>query len=359
MKIAIVHYWLVSWRGGEKVLEQLLELYPNADLYTHVYNTALVSEKLAGKKIHTTFINKLPFAQQWYQKYVALMPYASEQLDMSEYDLVISSESGPAKNLILNPDATHICYCHSPMRYVWDMYHLYQKNAGFITRLLMKPIIHYLKIVDRLSADRVDHFIANSEFIARRIQKCYRRDATIIHPPLATEQFTIQIEKQDFYLYLGQLTHYKKADLIVEAFNISGKRLIIIGEGELEKKLKDSANSNITLLGKQDFNIVKQYLMNSKALIFPGVEDFGIVPLEATACGTPVIAYAKGGALETIVNNKTGVFFNEQTVKSLNACIEIFEKKFDIDIQSINEQIEKFSESNFKKNISKYISSIT
>lgn len=354
MKIAIVHYWLVSWRGGEQVLEQLLNLYPEADLYTHVYDPNLTNEKFPGRRILTSFIHKLPNAKNWYQKYLPLMPFALEQLDFSDYDLVISSESGPAKNIIINPDATHICYCHSPMRYVWDMYHIYQEDAGLITRLLMKPIVHYLKVIDRISADRVDHFIANSTFISKRIEKCYRRQSKVIHPPVDIEAFELQEEKQDFYLYLGQLTNYKKADLLVDTFKMNGKKLTIIGEGELENKLRSSASSNITIMGKQDFNIVKQQLMNAKALIFPGIEDFGIVPVEALACGTPVIAYRKGGALETIIEGESGIFFDKQNIESLSTAINKFEN-LDFSPQLMRRQAEKFSLDIFNHKIQHFI----
>lgn len=356
MKVAIVHYWLVNWRGGEKVLEQLLKIYPDAELYTHVYDPLLVAEKLPNRRIHTTFVNKLPYSICWYQKYLMFMPFALEQLDLTDYDLVISSESGPAKNIVTNPDATHICYCHSPMRYLWDMYHLYQKQAGCLTRFLMKPVFHYLRIVDRLSADRVDYFIANSEFISRRIQKCYRRKSTVIYPPVAINDFGINEDKEDYYLYLGQLISYKRADLVVDAFNKNGKKLVIIGSGDIEEKLKMSAGPNISFLGKQEFSNVREHLMKTRALIFPGVEDFGIVPLEAMACGTPVIAFAKGGALETVVHEKTGIHFYEQTVDSLNEAITYFEQKAsDFNAVEIRQHTEQFTEDRFRKEIKEFI----
>ncbi|MBT7206015.1 MAG: glycosyltransferase, partial [Gammaproteobacteria bacterium] len=299
MKVAIVHYWFINWRGGEKVVEALLDLFPQADLFTHVYDESLTEGKLKGRNITTTFISKLPGAKKHYQKYLPLMPIALEQLDLREYDLVISSESGPAKGIIISPDATHICYCHSPMRYVWDMYPDYVKTAGLLSRWLMRPLIHYLKIWDRLSADRVDYFIANSSFVAKRINKFYRRSAEVIHPPVDIDEFELNSEKSDFYLLLGQLTHYKRADLAVDAFLANGKKLIVIGDGEQYQSLKALENDRVKVLGRASWDECKNYLSKAKALIFPGVEDFGMVPVEAMACGTPVLAFAKGGALET------------------------------------------------------------
>lgn len=357
-KVAIVHYWLVTWRGGEKVLEQLLKLYPDADIVTHVSEKKIIDKYLPYNKIIHTFISKLPFSQKHYQKYLPLMPYALEQIDLSDYDLIISSESGPAKNVVTSPDALHISYCHSPMRYVWDMYHLYMKESGFITRILMKPFIHYLKIVDRLSADRVDYFIANSNFISRRIKKSYRRDSTVIFPPVAIQNFEISLVKEDYYLLLGQLVSYKRADLVIDAFIENGRKLIVIGEGELEKELKLKATSNITFLGRQSFEALKKNLSHAKALIFPGIEDFGIVPLEAMASGTPVIAYKKGGVLDTIVDKETGLFFDEQTVTSLNEKINFFESgEVKFEPHKLRAHANKFSEESFRQNISNFINS--
>lgn len=356
MRVAIIHYWLVNWRGGEKVLEEILGIYPEADIYTHVYDEELTEFRLKGKNIHKTFINRLPKAKKYYQKYLPLMPIALEQLDLRDYDLVISSESGPAKGVITGPDALHICYCHSPMRYVWDMYPDYIASSGRITRWFMRPLIHYLKIWDRLSADRVDYFIANSNFVAKRINKYYRRDAEIIYPPVDIDDFKLIEEKSDFYLVLGQLTPYKRADLVVEAFLGNEKKLVVIGDGEQYEELKTKENENITILGRTSWEECKRYLSNAKALIFPGVEDFGMVPVEAMACGTPVLAYAKGGALETVVEGCSGLFFSEQTIGSLNVCITKFEAEIDtFSAVKIRIQSERFTKEIFSKNISSFI----
>ncbi|MBT4859658.1 MAG: glycosyltransferase [Gammaproteobacteria bacterium] len=355
MKVAIVHYWFINWRGGEKVVEALLDLYPQADLFTHVYDESLTEGKLKGRNITTTFISKLPGAKKHYQKYLPLMPIALEQLDLREYDLVISSESGPAKGIIISPDATHICYCHSPMRYVWDMYPDYVKTAGLLSRWLMRPLIHYLKIWDRLSADRVDYFIANSSFVAKRINKFYRRSAEVIHPPVDIDEFELNSEKSDFYLLLGQLTHYKRADLAVDAFLANGKKLIVIGDGEQYQSLKALENDRVKVLGRASWDECKNYLSKAKALIFPGVEDFGMVPVEAMACGTPVLAFAKGGALETVNDGHSGYLFYEQTVESLNACINKFEEQSELIDSEIRNQAELFSMDIFKKKMTSFI----
>jgi glycosyltransferase involved in cell wall biosynthesis len=232
MKVAIVHYWLVNMRGGEKVVESLCELFPQADIYTHVYNPDNISEIIKKHKIQTTFISKLPFAKRHYQTYLPLMPLALEQLDLRDYDLIISSESGPAKGIIAPPTALHICYVHTPMRYVWDMYPDYRKSAGFLKKWLMPPIMHYLRMWDVSTASRVDSFITNSHYVKQRVQKYYRRNAAVIHPPVETDNFQASEKTEDFYLMVGQLVRYKKTNLAVEAFNRMTKKLVIIGEGE-------------------------------------------------------------------------------------------------------------------------------
>jgi len=359
MKVAIIHYWLVSMRGGEKVLEALCELFPQADIFTHVYAPQTISETIGRHKVTTTFIQKLPAAEKLYQTYLPLMPLALEKLDLRSYDLIISSESGPSKGVITRPDALHICYCHTPMRYVWDMYHDYFETTGGITRKLMPYLTHYLRMWDYASAARVDHFIANSSFVAQRINKCYRRDAQVIHPPVSTGDFRISDKQDDFYLMVGQLVRYKRADLAVDAFNRNGKRLVIIGDGEQRKDLERMAKSNITVMGKQPFKVIADHYSRCKALIFPGVEDFGIVPVEAMASGRPVIAFKKGGALETVVENKTGLFFDEQTPDSLLDALTRFEKiEQEFDRDEIVRHAKKFDKQVFKDKILELIKSI-
>lgn len=327
MKVAIVHYWLNGMRGGEKVLESLCRIFPDADIYTHVYDRDRVSDVINRHSIQTTFISRFPQAIKRYQSYLPFMPIALEQLDLTGYDLVISSESGPAKGIVTNPDAVHVCYCHSPMRYVWDMYYEYFRDAGRIKKLIGAPLIHYLKMWDYASAARVDHFIANSGYIAKRIGKLYRREAEVINPPVDFDSFAPSDSVDDYYLVLGQLVAYKRADLAVEAFIKSGRRLVVVGEGELEKQLKTLAAGaeNIEFRGRQPFDEIQKLYAQCRALVFPGVEDFGIVPLEAMASGRPVIAYGRGGVLDSVIDGKTGLFFHEQTPDALNAAIQLFE----------------------------------
>jgi len=359
MKVAIVHYWLVGMRGGEKVLEALCEIYPEADIYTHVVDLDNISDTLKKHTIRATFISKLPKAKKWYQKYLPLMPIALEQLNLTQYDLVFSSESGPSKGVITAPGSTHICYCHSPMRYVWDMYYDYLESAGFFTRLMMRPILHYMRIWDFVSAARVDHFIANSKFVASRIDKFYRREAKVIHPPVSVEDFTANETKEDYYLVIGQLVGYKRADLAVSAFNRIGKKLVVIGEGEKYEQLCTMANDNVRILGRQPFSEIKKHYANAKALIFPGVEDFGIVPLEATASATPVIAYAQGGALETIKDGVTGLFFYEQTDEALIDAVQRFESQADqFQTKAMVEWADTFNKARFIDEICQYVNNL-
>jgi glycosyltransferase involved in cell wall biosynthesis len=329
MKTAIVHYWLVNMRGGEKVLEALLEIFPDADIYTHVYNPENVSEIIRSHNVYTTYINRLPLAKKFYQKYMPLMPGALEELNLNDYDLVISSESGPAKGIVPNPDAFHICYCHSPMRYLWDMYHEYFREAGPLVRFFMKRLIPGLRLWDIMSANMVDHFIANSSYVAKRIQRYYGRGADIVYPPVDIKKYiSIERRPENFYLFFGQMTGYKRADIAIDACIKSGRRLVLIGAGTDKKTLRKYRNNSlIHFAGKVTDEDAAAYLSRARALIFPGIEDFGIIPVEAQAAGCPVIGYRKGGALDTVKENVTGIFFNEQTSKSLIEALDFFESK--------------------------------
>lgn len=359
MNVAIVHYWWLSNRGGEAVCSALVEQYPSADIFMHVCNESVVRKALPSNfkgQIKTSFISTLPGARKHYQKYLPLMPLALEQLDLTEYDLVISSESGPAKGVITRPDAVHICYCHSPMRYVWDMYHEYRATSGRLVRAVFPLIAHWLRMWDRLSADRVDHFISNSEFIASRIKKFYRREAEIIYPPVNVSEFSPSQVRGDFYLCLGQLVAYKRADLAVDAFNKLGLPLMVVGEGELYEDLKARAGLNVTLMGRQPFPVIKDLLERCRGLIFPGVEDFGIVPVEAMAAGAPVIAFARGGALETVIHGRTGVHFHEQSVDALVAAVQQVESgDFAFLPQELHEHAAGFDKRIFKQKIQAFI----
>lgn len=324
MKVAIVHYWLVGMRGGEKVVEALCRMYPNADVFTHVYVADAVSDEIRRHEIKTSFIDRLPRAAKLYQKYLPLMPLALEQIDLRGYDLIISSESGPAKGIIPPPGSMHICYCHSPMRYIWNMFHEYRDRSGFLTRMIMPLAAHYIRNWDSISANRVDHFIANSDTVAARLHRYYRRASTVIHPPVDVDAFEVLPNAlvEDYCLMAGELVGYKRPELAVQAFNRTGRRLVVIGGGEMLSELRRIAKPNVTVLGPQPFSVLRHHYSRCRALIFPGEEDFGIVPVEAMASGRPVIAFRRGGATETVVDGLTGLFFDEQTVDALVAAEE-------------------------------------
>lgn len=357
MKIAIVHYWLVGMRGGEKVLEALLDLYPQAVIITHVCDRSKISDRVLKHEIRETFIARLPGAKKHYQKYLPLMPLALELTDMQEFDLVISSESGPAKGIVPRPDALHVCYCHSPMRYIWDHYHIYRADAGLLARMMMPLLSHKLRIWDVTTAARVDRFVANSSFISQRINKYYRRDADVIFPPVSTEEFYISETVGDHYLLAGEMVGYKRADLAIDAFNVSGRKLVVVGDGEMRAALEKKAGPNISFLGRVSFERLKKEFSECKALVFPGEEDFGMIPIEVMASGRPVVAYGRGGALDTVIEGKSGVHFSEQSVDALNAAIDRFEA--DSTLTGTPEEIrafaQKFDTSVFKDKFSKLV----
>jgi len=328
MRVALVHYWLTGMRGGEKVLEALCELYPDADIFTLVCDESRISDTLRRHKITTSFLQKLPFALKGYKSLLPLMPYALEQFDLTAYDLVISSEAGPAKGVIVRPDAVHICYCHSPLRYIWDKYHEYRDNAGFLSRAAMPVFAPRLRMWDVTTAARVDHFVANSAWVGKRIEKYFRRSSVVIHPPVETGDFVPapKGEHGDFYLFASQLVGYKRAELAVRVFNGNGRPLVVIGEGEQMAHLRKIAGPNVTLMGRQPFEVLRHHFQRCRALVFPGEEDFGIVPVEVMACGRPVIAFGRGGATETVIDGETGVLFDEQTEEALGRAIVRFEQ---------------------------------
>ena len=316
-RVAIVHYWLVAMRGGERVVERLLDLYPGADLYTHVHDPAAMSATIRAANVRTTFINRLPLARRLYQYYLPLMPLALEQLDLTGYDLVISSESGPAKGGITNPSALNLCYCHSPMRYLWDHYHLYRKDANPLARAAMPWLYHRLRQWDTASTARVDRFAANSSFIRDRIRKNWRREAEVIHPPVEVDLFTPSDTIDDAYLWVGQMVPYKRPDLAVDAFTRTGKPLIMVGDGAMRRKLEARAGPNITFIPRLGFDALRRAYARARALVFTAEEDFGIVPVEAIASGRPVLAYGRGGVRDSVVPGLSGQFFDDQDVDSL------------------------------------------
>ncbi|HKR91487.1 glycosyltransferase [Novosphingobium sp.] len=324
-RVALVHYWLVSMRGGERVLERLLDMFPGADVFTHVYDPEKVSAKIRAANVRETFIGRLPGARKYYQKYLPLMPMALEELDFRGYDLVISSESGPAKGIITSPDSLHLCYCHSPMRYLWDHYPDYKASAGGFSRIMMPTMFHRLRQWDVSSASRVDGIVANSSFIARRIGKVWGRDARVVHPPVAVEEFRPSEEVTNRYLWVSQMTPYKRADIALEAFNRMGVPALMVGDGEMFKHISTHAGPNVEVRRRLSFDELKQAYATAKALVFTPEEDFGIVPVEANASGRPVIAYGHGGVTDSIIDGKTGLFFREQTVDALCDALERFE----------------------------------
>ncbi|MCB9946728.1 MAG: glycosyltransferase [Rhodospirillaceae bacterium] len=331
MKVAIIHYWLFHMRGGEKVVESLCRLFPQADIFTHVYDPAGVSDTIRAHRVTTTFIARLPFARSRYKSYLPLMPHALEALDLSGYDLVLSSESGPAKGIIPPPGATHVCYCHSPMRYLWDQYHLYRQGAGRLTRTLMPLLAHGLRKWDALNSMRVDEFVANSHHVARRIAKYYRRQATVVAPPVDVTAFSPcrDDEVGDYYLCAGELVAYKRPDIAVDAFTRMGRRLLVIGGGEEAARLAKRAGPTVEFLGKVPFDTLRHHFARCRGLIFPGEEDFGIIPVEVMASGRPVIAFGVGGALDTVADGRTGLLFHDQSVEGLIDAVERFEHEIE------------------------------
>jgi glycosyltransferase involved in cell wall biosynthesis len=356
MKVAIVHEWLVTYAGSERVLAQMLTQFPEADLFVTV--DFLPEEDrafLQGHKITTSFIQKLPFAQKKYRAYLPLMPLAVEQFDLSAYDLIISSSHAVAKGVITGPNQLHISYVHSPMRYAWDLQHQYLRESGLLTGfkgLIAKYLLHRLRLWDLRTANGVDVFVSNSAFIAKRIWKIYRREAQVVFPPVDVESFSLCQHKENFYLTASRMVPYKKMDLIVEAFKqMPNRQLVVIGDGPDRAKIEALALGcgNIRFLGYQPGEQLKEYMQRAKAFVFAAEEDFGITPVEAQACGTPVIAFGKGGALETVIDGVTGLFFSEQQQSLVVDAVERFEQRAsDFLPEACRASAERFSEATFR-----------
>lgn len=339
MKVAIVHDWLVGYAGAERVLEQLIFIFPDADLYT-ICDFLPDEERffLQGKRPSTSFIQKLPKARSHYRSYLPLMPLAIEQFDLSGYDLIISSSHAVAKGVLTGPDQLHISYVHSPIRYAWDLQHQYLRESNLERGMkgwVAKWLLHKIRLWDSRTGNGVDHFIANSDFIARRIKKVYRRTADVIYPPVDVSSFTLRDKKDAFYLTASRLVPYKRIDLIIDAFrSMPDKQLVVIGDGPDMEKVRSRASPNIQLLGYQPFDVLRDHMQRARAFLFAAEEDFGIAPVEAQACGTPVVAFGKGGALETIrglgeLEAPTGVFFEQQTVQSVEEAVKLFEREME------------------------------
>jgi len=346
-------------RGGEKVLEVLCELFPAATLYTLLHNKGAMTSTIETMRLRTSFIDRLPFKTEKYRNYLPLFPRAIEAFNLSDYDLVLSTSHCVAKGAHPRPGALHICYCHTPMRYVWEMYDEYfgKGRAGLLTRAAMSFIAPRLRKWDVASSGRVDFFVANSENVARRIQRYYHRPSDVIHAPVDTQQFRLSTVDKGYYLIVSALVPYKRVDLAIEVFNRLGERLLIVGKGPELKKLQAMASRSVEFLGWQSDEKLADLYAGCRALVFPGIEDFGIVPLEAMACGKPVVAYGQGGAVETVVedsHNPTGVFFYEHTVAALAEAVKSLDRRR-FDPLAIRAHAQRFDRSIFKARLHEYI----
>lgn len=358
MKVAIIHDWLTTWAGAEKALAELLACYPEAELFTTVnFLDRGVSRCLQGRRIHTSFIQRLPGARRHYRRYMPLMPLAIEQFDLKGFELVISSSHAVAKGVITDPEARHVCYCYSPMRYAWDMQHQYLRQSGHARGFmsgLMRWQLHRLRQWDYLSAQRVDHFIAISRYIERRIGKCYRREAEVVYPPVSVDKFRYDRQRDDFYLAASRMVPYKRLDLVIQAFNhMPDKQLVVIGDGPDYKKLAALAGPNVILLGYQPDSVLIDHLERARAFVFMAEEDFGILPVEAQAAGAPVIGYGVGGTAETVIHGKTGLLTQEQSTSALHETIDEFESHLQAGAFSAldcSQQAEKFGTACFRTN---------
>jgi glycosyltransferase involved in cell wall biosynthesis len=344
-------------------VESFVNIWKDADVYTLVdfLNDEERSIILKGKRANTSFIQNLPFARNHHRSYLPLFPMAIEQFDLSDYKIIVSSSHAVAKGVLVNPDQLHISYCHTPVRYAWDLHHQYLKEANLqkgIKAFYVKRVLHRLRLWDVISSARVNYFIANSKFVARRIEKIYRREADVIYPPVDTDKFTLNEKKDDYYLTASRFVPYKRVDLVVEAFSkMPGKKLLVIGDGPQEKKIKSLAAKNIEFIGYQPPDKLKKYMQDAKAFVFAAEEDFGIVVVEAMACGTPVIALNRGGTAETVIDNKTGIHICEQSVKGIIEAVEKYEQSSDkFDLKYIRRYSEQFSRKIFEDKISRYVS---
>lgn len=357
MNIALVHDWLTSMAGAERVLFEIKKIYPSAPIYTSVYDQ-VGAPQFKNFDIHTSYLNNWPFFKKKRELLIPYSPLAFESFDLSNFDLVISNTTFPAKGVITKPATVHVCYCHTPSRYLWEPQVDPRANSGFFSGL-RKKVAHKNRIWDIAAADRVDYFLANSHYVAKRIKKYYGRDSIVVYPPVDTEKFLLgkKEDVKDYFLFVSRLIGYKRCDLVIDAFNQLGLPLKIIGKGPNKTALQRRAKSNIEFLGFLSDDEIKKYYREAKAFVFASEEDFGIVPIEAMSAGRPVIAYGVGGAAETIVSGVTGEFFTEQTAESLIAAV----KKFDADkydSKQIRQHAEKFSSERFRAEFKKTIDKI-
>jgi len=356
LKTAIVHEWFVGYAGSERVVESFTNLWPDADVFSLVDFLDDGERRiiLKGKRAHTSFIQKLPFARKRHRNYLPLFPKAIEKLDLSSYDIIISSSHAVAKGIKKNINQLHITYCHSPMRYIWDQADQYLSGTkGLIAKIFIK----YLRNWDLRSAGNVDYFIANSHHIAEKIKRIYNRESKVIYPPVDVDKFGVNEHKEDYYLTASRMVPYKRNDLIVDTFNaMPDKKLVVIGKGPELKKIKSIAKENIQVLGYQSPEVLKDYMQKAKAFVFAAEEDFGIIVVEAMSCGTPVISWNNGGTAETVIDGKTGIHFSEQTKESIITAINKFETSLNMfDPRVVRSHAEQFSRKFFEENISSFL----
>lgn len=357
MKLAIVHDWLTNMGGAEQVVLNFKEIYKDAPIYTTFYNKDNMDKEFQKFDIRTSFLQKdKPVLD--HKKYFPLMPFAFRKFDMKDYDVILSSSSSCAKGVRKDKNAIHVCYCHTPMRYAYEFKDEYTKDMNFIKKSLVEVLLFFMRIWDKSNSKKVDYFIANSSIVKERIKKHYGRDSIVINPPVRCDMFNISDVDGDYYLVMSRLVSYKKFDLAVQACSELNKKLIVIGEGPEREKLEKLANSNVTFMGRLPDSEVKKYMAECKALLFPGLEDFGIVPVEAQSCGRPVICYGVGGVLDSVIDGETGVYFKEQTVESLKEAILKFET-MTFDKKKIREHALKFDEKEFRKNIKNFINKVS
>ena len=362
MKVALVHDFLLKLGGAERVLKVFADMYPDAPIYTLLYDEDKVGDVFPKERIRTSFLHKYPkFIRKKHRLLISKMPRAIEEFDFSSFDLVISSSNSYAHGIITSINTKHVCYCHSPMRYAWDWVNEYREEndiTGF-KKFIYTPLINYLRKWDKISSDRPDFYFANSENVKRRLKKYYQQESTILFPPVDVDRFKVTKDHQGYFLIVSTLTPYKKIDLAINLFNKIGKKLVIIGDGPQMQYLKEIAGENIEFLGFKPDSLVTEYMENCRGFIFPGEEDFGITPVEIMACGKPVLAYGKGGCLETVVEGKTGEFFYEQTVESMEDGLSRLlhnERFYESDF--IREHVETFSKEIFVRNFKKSIKDI-
>ena len=361
MKKALIHDWFSTYAGAEKCVESFTNIWDDFEIYSLIdfLSGADRNKILKGKRAHTSFIQKLPFAKDKYRNYLPLFPLAIEQFDLSGYDVVLSSSHAVAKGVLTHSNQLHIAYVHTPIRYAWDLYHQYLRESGLdrgLKGMLAKYFLHKIRLWDASTVNRVDHYVANSRYIARRIKKTYGKPSDVIYPPVDVDKFRLREAKEEFYLTASRMVPYKKIDLIVEAFSQTDKKLLVIGDGPDMAKIKSKAGKNVELLGFADDETMADLMGRAKAFVFAAEEDFGITPVEAQACGTPVICFGRGGARETVLDGESGLYFMEQNTKELLAAVAKFEQNYDkFEPAKIRENSLKFSRARFEAEIKSYV----